>query len=209
MLTESGDPKSVVTAIKRGAFHYIHKPPIAAELMNIINLAWADASLKRRAAALEVDLKHLEGEMVVADQAMTSVLKDVERVAPHGTTVLITGESGTGKELIARRIHARSSVAKGPFMAVNCAAIPENLIETELMGHVRGTFTGADRDRIGQDRHGQGRHVVSRRDRLCLACSPVQAAAAIEDEEFYFGASQPRPMQARIVVATAGISSGP
>ena len=108
---------------------------------------------------------------------MQEVYKAIGRVAPQDVTVLILGESGTGKELVARAIYQHSRRADGPFLAINCAAIPETLLESELFGHEKGAFTGADRKRIGKFEQCQRRHAVPRRDRRHDAADPGQDAA--------------------------------
>ena len=108
---------------------------------------------------------------------MQEVYKAIGRVADQTFPVLITGESGTGKELVARAIYQHGPRAKAPFLALNCAAIPETLLESELFGHEKGAFTGADRRRIGKFEQCQRRHPVPRRDRRHAAAGPGEAPA--------------------------------
>jgi len=144
------DIEAVVRTIKAGAYHYVAKPPNMAELINIMTKAIAEDDLRRRVADLQQELDGLRDEMVCVDPVSQGLLRDIDRIAPAEGSVLITGETGTGKELVARRIHARSRRAAGRFQDVNCPAIPETLIESEVFGHVRGAFTDADRDRAGK-----------------------------------------------------------
>lgn len=150
MLTKAGDIDSVVRSVRGGAFHYVQKPPQIHELANVVNRAFADTFMKRRMQTLRDDIRRLKGDMVVEDATMLKVLADIEKVAPTKATVLINGESGTGKEMVARRIHEMSRRADCPFVAMNCSAIPDNLIESEIFGHVKGAFTGASQDRLGK-----------------------------------------------------------
>ena len=152
ILTAFGTIEMAVEAMKAGAFHYISKPFNRDELKLTLRKALHLKDLERENVTLRQELKERTGlETIIADSPqMQAILEMIGRVAPTETTVLILGESGTGKELIAQAIHARSPRGGGPFVAVNCAAIPENLLESELFGHVRGAFTGAIRDRIGK-----------------------------------------------------------
>jgi len=152
ILTAFGTIEMAVEAMKAGAFHYISKPFNRDELKLTIKKALQVKDLERENVALRQELTTRVGlDSIVAESPqMAEVLEMVARVAPTETTVLIMGESGTGKELIARAIHSNSPRARGPFIPVNCAAIPENLLESELFGHVKGAFTGAIRDRVGK-----------------------------------------------------------
>lgn len=156
MLTGIKEMDAVVRAIKGGAFHYITKPPVLSELVNLVNHAAVMASGARRLAALESRVERLGGRLVVSDPSMERVMKDLDRVAPTDTTVMVIGESGTGKELVAQHVHEKSARCEGPFVAVNCGAVSEQLIESELFGHVRGAFTGAERDRMGSFEAAEG-----------------------------------------------------
>jgi sigma54-dependent transcription regulator len=112
--------------------------------------------MRREIELLKIRAAGVERTIVHKSAAMSRALEIADRVAPSAASVLITGESGTGKELVARRIHVRSARATGPFVAVNCAAIPGDLLESELFGHLRGAFTGAVRDRPGRFRQAHG-----------------------------------------------------
>ena len=149
MLTRSADVNTIVATIRAGAFHFCPKPPRLPELRNLIDLGLQNSSLRRQMRLLTSEVHSLKGGFVAEDRKMRAVLGEIERVAPMETTVLITGPCGAGKEVVARRIHALSAHSSGPFVGVNCAAIPDNLIESELFGHERGSFTGATRRHRG------------------------------------------------------------
>jgi two-component system response regulator AtoC len=140
-----------IEAMKAGAYDYIQKPFKAEELLLTLRKAEERESLRRENRALrqEIRRENLFEEMLAKSPQMVSVWKTIAKVADYKTTALITGESGVGKELVARAIHRRSSRRGGPFVAVNCGAIPENLLESELFGYRRGAFTDASTDRAG------------------------------------------------------------
>jgi DNA-binding NtrC family response regulator len=149
MLTCSSDVKTIVQTIQAGAFHFCPKPPRLPELRNLIDLGLEDADLRKQMRHLKAEIGRLQGGFLAQDRRMLAVLQDVERVAPMATTVLITGPCGAGKEMVARRIHDLSPRKAGIFVAVNCAAIPGDLIESELFGYEPGAFTGAIRQHKG------------------------------------------------------------
>ncbi|MGB5105425.1 MAG: sigma-54 dependent transcriptional regulator [Candidatus Zixiibacteriota bacterium] len=151
LITAFGNVESAVEAMRAGVYHYISKPVNLAELQELIHKAGErhfllaeNRNLRERLEQLHVD------EIVGVSDKIKSLLSEVARVAPTEATVLITGESGTGKELLARSIHELSPRRENRFVAVSCAAIPETLIESELLGHERGAFTGAEKRRLGR-----------------------------------------------------------
>jgi two-component system, NtrC family, response regulator PilR len=151
LMTAFATTETAIEAMKQGARDYITKPFKVDELLVQVDKALDVRRLERENFYLKQELagrSRLES-MVGRSAAMKRVFDMVVRVAPTRTTVLITGESGTGKELVARAIHAKSERANGPFVPINCGAIPENLIESELFGHVKGAFTGAGNDKKG------------------------------------------------------------
>jgi DNA-binding NtrC family response regulator len=149
-MTKTAD--TAIEAMKQGAFDYLFKPLDLQQVRKVVGEA-LEVGRRMRAPAVVTETppeEDLDGAILGACPAMREVYKAIGRVAAQDVTVLISGETGTGKELIARAIYQHSARAKAPFMALNCAAIPENLLESELFGHEKGAFTGADRRRIGK-----------------------------------------------------------
>ncbi len=151
VLTAHGTIESAVQAMKNGAFYYLTKPTDREALVMTVAKAAELANLQQENLLLKRRLEgKLEAEGIVGqDPAIQEVIRMCRRVAPSNSTVLIMGESGTGKEVVARAIHRLSPRASRPFVAINCSAIPDNLIENELFGHERGAFTGANERKIG------------------------------------------------------------
>jgi two-component system nitrogen regulation response regulator GlnG len=152
-VTLSRSADSAIEAMRQGAYDYLLKPLDVQKLDRVIREALKVARLMREPAVVAETPPDddLQGEAIVGCcPAMCEVYKAIGRVAAQDVPVLITGESGTGKELVARAIYQHGPRAKAPFLALNCAAIPENLLESELFGHEKGAFTGADRRRIGK-----------------------------------------------------------
>src|SRR5271166_6143610 len=143
---------AAIEAMKQGAYDYLFKPLDLHQLRRVVGEALEVARRMREPAVLAEAAPDTdaEGAIVGTCPAMREVYKAIGRVAGQNVIVLITGESGTGKEMIARAIYQHGPRAKAPFLALNCAAIPENLLESELFGHEKGAFTGADRRRIGK-----------------------------------------------------------
>ncbi|HKK92792.1 MAG TPA: sigma-54 dependent transcriptional regulator [Longimicrobiales bacterium] len=151
MITAYGSIDLAVEAMKKGAYDYIPKPFGAEEVLLTIRKAEERERLRREVGRLrnEVRADRRFGDLVAKSPLMVDALEVASKAAPYDSPVLVTGASGTGKELVARLIHRESSRADAAFIPVNCGAIPENLLESEFFGHVRGAFTGADRDRDG------------------------------------------------------------
>jgi DNA-binding NtrC family response regulator len=150
LVTAHGSVDRAREAHKLGAFDYMSKPVVADELLFRVERALETFRLAEKNVRLERRLKQDGLESIVGESpGMREIFRLVEKIAPTNSTVLIRGESGTGKELVARAIHARSHRAAKPFSAINCAAIPENLLESELFGHEKGSFTSAEARKIG------------------------------------------------------------
>jgi two-component system nitrogen regulation response regulator GlnG len=151
-ITGHGTTGTAIEAMRLGAYEYLLKPLELDQLTDLVARAFEISRLMRVPAVIPEDPQPGEDSDALIGRcpAMQEVYKSIGRVAPQDVTVLITGESGTGKELVARALYHYSDRSQGPFLAINCAAIPENLLESELFGHEKGAFTGADRKRIGK-----------------------------------------------------------
>ena len=156
LMSAYGSIDVAIEAMKRGAYDYVSKPFRADEVVLVLKKAEErmrlhreNAALKQRLARAEKDDARALPAMVARSAKMEEIFRTIKKIADYKTTVLITGESGTGKELVARALHEQSPRASGPFVAVNCGAIPESLLESELFGHKKGSFTDAIRDKKG------------------------------------------------------------
>jgi DNA-binding NtrC family response regulator len=151
IMTSYASVRSAVDSMKQGAVDYIAKPFDHDELLMLVERTLKQNQLERRNEVLksDIDREYPVDGMIGSCSAMTEICKRISKVAPTDTTVLILGESGTGKELVARALHEQSTRSSAPIVTVNCAAIPETLIESELFGHEKGAFTGADSSRTG------------------------------------------------------------
>ena len=152
ILTGHATIESAIRATQKGAFHFVTKPFNLEELMSLIEKALTHKKLQQENQQLrsELNKKYKFDQIIGSSDQIQSVLRLIERVADSDSTVLVTGESGTGKELIARAIHYNSPRASGPFVPINCGAIPSELLESELFGHMKGAFTGAIANRVGR-----------------------------------------------------------
>jgi two-component system nitrogen regulation response regulator GlnG len=152
LMTGQGTAATAIEAMRLGAYDYILKPLDLDHLETLIQQAFGISRLMRVPALVAEGGEPDDNSDILVGrcQAMQEVYKTIGRVAPQDVNVLILGESGTGKELVARAIYHYSRRSSGPFLAINCAAIPETLLESELFGHEKGAFTGAERKRIGK-----------------------------------------------------------
>jgi two-component system response regulator AtoC/two-component system nitrogen regulation response regulator NtrX len=152
IVTAYGSERVAVDAMKKGAYDYIAKPYEIDELRLIAKHAFEKLALEEENARLRSEIDRLEsmGEIIGKSREMKDVYNKIEKVGPTDVTVLIQGESGSGKELVAKEIHKKSSRRNNPMIIMNCAALPETLIESELFGHEKGAFTGATERRLGK-----------------------------------------------------------
>ncbi len=151
VVTAHGSVQTVIDALRAGAFDFVQKPIEAVPLCHALRRATERRSLEREVKRLREQSEGSSGlgDLIGESTAMKRVYSMIRQVADTDASVLISGESGTGKELVARALHQESSRRSGPFMAINCAAVPAHLLESELFGHMRGAFTGANSDRRG------------------------------------------------------------
>lgn len=205
MMTAYGNIESAVTAIKAGAFDYIVKPAKLDEILIVIEKAFEWLEMKEENQHLKKKLKKVESSGVAlgSSQAMKRILQLVRRVANTDATVLLEGESGTGKSLIARTIHRLSGRSKTPFISINCAAIPDQLLESELFGYEKGAFTGATENRQGKFEAANGGTIFL--DEIGEITSSLQAKLLQITQEKSFmrlGSNKLRQADVRIISAT-------
>ncbi len=205
MLTATKTVKTAVTAMKLGAGDYVTKPFDVEELQLIVERAVQSAALAREVEALrtEVGVRYGFDNIVSGSGKMQDVLRTVSMVAPLKTTVLITGESGTGKELIAKAIHYHSPRAAKPMVTINCAAIPDNLLESELFGHERGAFTDAYSKKLGQFELADQSTLFLDEIGEMNPGTQAKILRVIEQSEFTrIGGAQPVKVDVRLIAAT-------
>jgi DNA-binding NtrC family response regulator len=206
LMTAFADVDSAVSAMKAGAYHFLTKPFHSNDAVAHAVLRAAEhRRLADRARQLEQVLLSKErfGEIIGDSPKMLEVYRLIEGVAPTSSTVLILGESGTGKELVARAIHQQSPRAKKPFVAVNCGAIPKELVESELFGHVRGAFTGAQTARTGLFETADGGTILlDEVGDLPLAAQVKLLRVLQEGEIKRVGADETRTVDVRVLAAT-------
>ena len=205
VITGQGSIATAVDAIKRGAYHYVTKPFTADEILHLVGQALERRHLVHRKERLEEELSLARGvhQLVGQSEPIQKIRAIIQTAAGSEATVLIQGESGTGKEIIANAIHAQSKRARGPLVKMNCAAVPETLLESELFGHEKGAFTGADRRRIGRFEQADGGTLFL--DEVCEMHPRLQAKflrALQEREVERLGSSTPIPVDVRIIAAT-------
>ena len=205
VMTAYGSIELATEAMKVGAYDYLPKPFGADEVLLTIRKAEERENLRKEVGRLrsEVRADRRFGEIVARSPAMIRALEVAGKVARHPSSVLISGASGTGKELVARLIHRESERAEGPFVPVNCGAIPDTLLESEFFGYVRGAFTGADRDRGGlfEAAHG-GTLFLDEVGELPTNLQVKLLRALQEGEIRRLGGSESRKVDVRVIAAT-------
>jgi two-component system response regulator HydG len=205
VMTAYGAIETAVDAIRQGACHYLTKPFAVSELVLFVTRALDDASVRREARSLRATLREKTGfgSLVAASASMQEVLDIASRLADASTPVLIVGETGTGKTALARAIHASGSRAAKPFVSVNCAALPEPLLESELFGHVRGAFTGATSSRAGLFEEAQdGTLLLDEIGEMSPALQAKLLHVLESGRVRAVGASKERPVDVRVLAAT-------
>jgi len=205
LITAFGTIESAVEAMRAGAFHYVTKPFHNEEILIQVKRALEQKRLEQELRRLrtEVQARNRFQNIIGQSAAMQKILEIVAQVKDLPANILIEGESGTGKELVARAIHASSSRASGPFIAVNCAAIPETLLESELFGYVRGAFTDARKDRSGLFREANGGMIFL--DEISEMPTSLQSKLlrVLEDKEVRpLGANHGEKIDARVLSAS-------
>ncbi|MDG1241146.1 MAG: sigma-54 dependent transcriptional regulator [Opitutae bacterium] len=207
LMTAYGTTQTTIEAMKFGAFDYIMKPFDPKKILSLIDSALAASSDLDRAnrgkQSEGVSAEEIEGGIIGSSPAMQAVFKMIGQVAASDVTVMVTGESGTGKELIARAIFQNSLRAQKPYIAVNCAAIPDNLIESELFGHEKGSFTGATTQRIGKFELCDGGTIfLDEIGDMALATQTKILRALQEGEIQRVGSSETVKVDVRLLAAT-------
>ena len=206
VITAHGTSNNAIDAIQIGAYDFVTKPFDLDDVMVTIRRALEHSSLQKEVKQLRrqvADASPHTGEIIGSSSLMLNVFKEIGRVAQTNSTVLITGESGTGKELVAKAIHAHSERRNAAFVVVNCAALPENLIESELFGYEKGAFTGALNRKTGKFESGQGGTIfLDEVGELPLATQPKLLRVLQEHIFERLGGTQSVDADFRVVAAT-------
>ena len=205
LVTGHGTTDLAIEAMKHGAFDYLHKPLELPLLRELIDRAVRSSQFMRVPATYATDEATIAGgdQLVGHCPAMQEVYKAIGRVTAQDVTVLIQGESGTGKELVARAIYQHSGRADKPFLAINCGAIPESLIESELFGHEKGAFTGADRKRIGKFEQASGGTLLLDEVADLPAQAQVKLLRVLQEQQFErVGGNETVRVDVRVIAAT-------
>lgn len=206
LLTAYANTEDAVEAMKAGAYDYLIKPYKIAELRVLIAKALEKRTLRKELDTLKSAIKEAQSRLpppVAESTIMKNLLTQIEKVAPLATTVLFTGESGVGKEVFAKRVWNLSQRSDRPFVAVNCGAIPDNLVESELFGHQKGAYTGADKNQLGLfEQADQGTLFLDEIGELPLAVQVKLLRVLQEKKVRRLGSDRERQIDVRIICAT-------
>ncbi|MBU8870265.1 MAG: sigma-54 dependent transcriptional regulator [Gemmatimonadales bacterium] len=205
IMTAYASEQSAIDAVNLGAFSYLQKHCKNDEIKMVVRNALALRQARTENISLKKELTRKSSQKKIIGQSprMRSVFKMVDKIAATNATVLIKGESGTGKELVANSIHKRSDRSSGPFVAINCGAIPETLLESQLFGHVRGSFTGADKDHNGFCRQAEGGTIFLDEIGETPHTIQVKLLRMLQEREIYpVGSSKSVKVNVRVVAAT-------
>jgi len=205
MMTAYGDVETAVQAMSRGAYWFMQKPVDLRQVELLLERGLKARATEKEVAVLKtrLDRKFSLGEVVGSSAALQHAIEQVRSVATSNATVLLLGETGTGKELFAQMIHQASPRAKGPFMAVHCAAIPANLLESELFGHEKGSFTGANERRVGRFESADGGTLFLDEIGEIDATTQIKLLRFLETRSVErLGSHKPIPLDLRLVCAT-------
>ena len=207
LMTAQADLRSAIQAVNAGAYYYIQKPFVNDEIVAILRRAAEHRDLRVENKSLRQEIRRRDGSAarrpVGRSKAWLSILRLAETVAPTESTVLIQGESGTGKEVVARYIHELSGRVDGPFLSINCGALPESLLESELFGHVKGSFTGAVKDKVGLFAAAEGGTFFLDEIGETTPSTQVKLLRALQSREIIpVGATETLSVETRVIAAT-------
>ncbi|MBI5835648.1 MAG: sigma-54-dependent Fis family transcriptional regulator [Candidatus Eisenbacteria bacterium] len=205
ILTAFASQRSAIEAVNRGAFQYLEKNAKNDDIKMVVKSALEMRKVRSENTFLKRQLRrtHEEREIIGSSDGMVRVFKMVDKVAETDSTIMIFGESGTGKELIAREVHYRSRRSQGPFVSINCGAIPRDLLESNLFGHVKGSFTGAVRDQAGLFTVAEGGTFFLDEVGEMPAATQVKLLRALQEREIIpVGGTSPIKIDVRLVAAT-------
>ncbi|HEY0155517.1 MAG TPA: sigma-54 dependent transcriptional regulator [Longimicrobium sp.] len=207
LMTAQASLQTAIRAVNEGAFYYIQKPFANDEMVAICRRAAESRQLKRENQALKTEIRRRDrgdsARPIGRSKRFLDVLKTAETAAPTDSTILVTGESGAGKEVIAKYIHEISGRSDGPFVSINCGALPESLLESELFGHTKGSFTGAHRDKQGLFVAAKGGTFFMDEVGEMSPATQVKLLRVLQEREVIpVGATEAVPVDVRIVAAT-------